>query len=172
MNLVGGGSSAEGGAFFDEAMRTGRDKLTLRRDRGNGWRASRLVPAVEFLQAQRMRAVVMRRFAEVVSRYDVFLMSSNNPPITPPNAPGGGGLTGNANRPPNRTRQEFEVANTCCYPAVSVPNGFYAKGKPTSITFLGRLYNEADMLGLARAYQEATPWLERRPELPESGTGL
>ena len=51
-------------------------------------------------------------------------------------------------------------------------DGFYGPGKPTSITFLGRLYNEADMLGLARAYQEATPWLDRRPKLPESGTAL
>jgi len=57
------------------------------------------------------------------------------------------------------------VANLCGYPAVSVPNGFTADGKPTSITFLGRLYNEADILAVARVYQERAKWIERRPAL-------
>jgi Asp-tRNA(Asn)/Glu-tRNA(Gln) amidotransferase A subunit family amidase len=57
------------------------------------------------------------------------------------------------------------VANLCGYPAVSVPNGFTAEGRPTSITFLGRLYNEAEILAVARAYQERARWIDRRPPL-------
>jgi len=48
---------------------------------------------------------------------------------------------------------------------VSVPNGFTADGKPTSITFLGRLYNEADVLALVRAYQERAGWTSTHPRL-------
>ena len=57
------------------------------------------------------------------------------------------------------------MANLCGYPAVSVPNGFTADGHPTSITFLGRLYNEGEMLAVARAYQERAGFHLRQPPL-------
>jgi Asp-tRNA(Asn)/Glu-tRNA(Gln) amidotransferase A subunit family amidase len=53
----------------------------------------------------------------------------------------------------------------CGYPAVSVPNGFTAEGRPTSITFLGRLYAEAEMLAVARAYQERAGFHLKHPRL-------
>ena len=45
------------------------------------------------------------------------------------------------------------------------PKSFTAEGKPTSITFLGRLYNEAQILALARLYQEKAGFTARRPLL-------
>jgi Asp-tRNA(Asn)/Glu-tRNA(Gln) amidotransferase A subunit family amidase len=45
-----------------------------------------------------------------------------------------------------------------------VPNGFNDRGSPTSISFLGRLYGEAAVVSLARAYQEASDWDEKVPE--------
>jgi Asp-tRNA(Asn)/Glu-tRNA(Gln) amidotransferase A subunit family amidase len=57
------------------------------------------------------------------------------------------------------------VANLCGYPAVGMPNGFTADGKPTSITFMGRLYNEAELLAVARAYQERAGWHLKHPTL-------
>jgi hypothetical protein len=41
--------------------------------RARGHRRSRLIPAVEFLQPQRLRAMIMRQFADVVSKYDVYI---------------------------------------------------------------------------------------------------
>ena len=67
--------------------------------------------------------------------------------------------------PPSAIRDHFQVANLCGYPAVSVPNGFTAEGRPTSITFLGRLYAEAEMLALARAYQERAGFHLKHPRL-------
>ena len=69
-------------------------------------------------------------------------------------------------RPASRTREGFEVPNVCGYPALSVPNGFTQDGKPTSVTFLGRLYAEAEVLALAKAYQDTSGWHERHPTLP------
>jgi Asp-tRNA(Asn)/Glu-tRNA(Gln) amidotransferase A subunit family amidase len=57
------------------------------------------------------------------------------------------------------------VANICGYPAVSVPNGFTKEGKPTAITFMGRLYNEAAILALVKAYQDRAGWHKRTPSL-------
>jgi Asp-tRNA(Asn)/Glu-tRNA(Gln) amidotransferase A subunit family amidase len=48
---------------------------------------------------------------------------------------------------------------------VVVPNGFRAAATPTSITFGARLWGDAEALALARAYQDATDFHLRRPDL-------
>jgi Asp-tRNA(Asn)/Glu-tRNA(Gln) amidotransferase A subunit family amidase len=48
---------------------------------------------------------------------------------------------------------------------VAVPTGFDEKGHPTSLTFIGKVYGEAEMLALARAYQDATDWHLKHPNL-------
>ena len=63
VNVTGGILGAESGASFDELVRSGRDKDLTNRGRSNGMRQSRLVPAVEYLQTQRVRAMIMRQFA-------------------------------------------------------------------------------------------------------------
>ena len=166
LNVTAGILGAESGAAFDEFVRSGRDRDLTNKGRSNGMRQSRLVPAVEYLQAQRVRALVMRQFADVVSRFDVYVAPYINMRA---GAAGRGGTDGGRGAetppPPSPIRDHFQVANVCGYPAVSVPNGFTADGKPTSITFLGRLYNEADVLALARAYQERAGWTSKHPRL-------
>jgi Asp-tRNA(Asn)/Glu-tRNA(Gln) amidotransferase A subunit family amidase len=49
-----------------------------------------------------------------------------------------------------------------------LPNGFSAADTPTSITFTGRLYDEATLLAVAKAYQDATDFHLRRPPLFQS----
>ena len=73
LNVTGGILGAESGASFDEFVRTGRDKDLTNKARSNGMRQSRVVPAVEYLQAQRVRAMIMRQFADVVSKFDVYV---------------------------------------------------------------------------------------------------
>jgi len=166
LNVTAGILGAESGAAFDEFVRSGRDRDLTNKGRSNGMRQSRLVPAVEYLQAQRVRALVMRQFADVVSKFDVYVAPYINMRA---GAAGRGGTDGGRGAepppPPSLIRDHFQVANVCGYPAVSVPNGFTADGKPTSITFLGRLYNEADVLALVRAYQERAGWTSKHPRL-------
>src|SRR6185295_13721340 len=73
VSVTGGILGAESGASFDEFVRSGRDKKLTNKARSNGMRQSRLVPAVEYLQTQRVRALVMRQFADVVSKFDVYI---------------------------------------------------------------------------------------------------
>jgi len=51
------------------------------------------------------------------------------------------------------------------HPAVIVPSGFREDGTPVSLTFLGGLYEEAKLLRVAHAYQEATGWHRRHPDM-------
>jgi len=70
---------------------------------------------------------------------------------------------------PSFTGDTLLLTNLTGHPAVVVPDGFAADGTPTSITFLGRLYGEAETLAVARAYQEATGFHLRHPALPVDG---
>jgi Asp-tRNA(Asn)/Glu-tRNA(Gln) amidotransferase A subunit family amidase len=176
--VTGGILGAESGASFDEFIRLGRDAQMTNPQRANGMRTSRLVPAVEYLQTQRLRAMIMRQFAAVVGRFDVYVAPYMN--MRAAGRSGGTGGSGESGRgaargdaasasrsepAPSVVRDHFAVANLCGYPAVAVPNGFTADGHPTSLTFLGRLYNEGQILALARAYQEKAGWHLRRPVL-------
>jgi Asp-tRNA(Asn)/Glu-tRNA(Gln) amidotransferase A subunit family amidase len=168
MSLAGGAGAAESGASFEDLLFEGQEVELINPNRRGGLRSGRLVPAVEYLQASRIRSMVMRTFAATAAKFDVYVASSNNPILNPPGArSGGGGVV--PNNGPNRTRDEHDVSNTCGIPAVVVPNGFTSNGKPTSLTFHGRLYNESGVLALAKAYQDATSWHLKHPPLQAAG---
>ena len=56
------------------------------------------------------------------------------------------------------------VGNGAGLPAVAVPNGFGARGLPTSLQFMGRAWEENGVLAAACAYQSVTDWHTRHPE--------
>ncbi len=57
------------------------------------------------------------------------------------------------------------LTNLTGHPAVVVPNGFTEEGTPTSISFIGNLYGEAEALLIAKAYQDATDFHLKHPVL-------
>jgi Asp-tRNA(Asn)/Glu-tRNA(Gln) amidotransferase A subunit family amidase len=59
------------------------------------------------------------------------------------------------------------LTNLTGHPAVVVPNGFDEKGSPTSISFIGGLYEEAKTLRIALAYEQATDFHAKHPALKE-----
>jgi len=54
------------------------------------------------------------------------------------------------------------------HPAVVVPNGYNEKGSPTSISFIGNLFEEAKTLRVAKAFQDATGFHLKHPKLEEN----
>ena len=176
VSVTAGILGAESGASFDAFIRGGRDQNMTNKTRASGMRQSRVVPAVEYLQTQRVRAMIMRQFAAAVSKFDVYIAPYIDMRAGRAGGAGTNGRAGGAGRaggpdaappvpPPSVIRDHFQAANLCGYPAVSVPNGFTAEGRPTSITFLGRLYAEAEMLAVARAYQERAGFHLKHPRL-------
>jgi aspartyl-tRNA(Asn)/glutamyl-tRNA(Gln) amidotransferase subunit A len=49
-------------------------------------------------------------------------------------------------------------------PAVVVPSGFTREGLPVSIQIVGRRFDDATVLRIARAYERVTDWHRRRPD--------
>ncbi|HKK28168.1 MAG TPA: amidase [Gemmatimonadota bacterium] len=133
---------AEAAAAFDTLTRSGRDTLLVRQDAGawpNQFRSARFIPAVEYIEANRVRRLLQERMREGLSDVDVYVSPAFQ----------GGNLL---------------VTNLTGHPCVSVPDGFREDGDPTSITFCGTMYGEAAALEAAVAYQAATPWDEAHPE--------
>ncbi len=132
--------NAEAAAAFDDITRDGR--VGQLKDQGpqawpNSLRTSRLVPAVEYIRAQRARTLLMEKMEKFFADWDVV--------VCPPYSNlGSTNLTG--------------------HPQVVVPCGF-VKGMPQGLSFLSRLWEEGDALRVALAYEQATEWHTKRPPL-------
>lgn len=157
--------AVESSAFFDELIRTGADRKMTNPGRAAGWKTARAIPAVEFMQLQRARMMLMMKLAEATANVDVYLV----PTQTGGGAPAGRGAApaSAAAEPPRRsvTARHFSMANLACYPALNVPNGFAANGSPTAVTFMARPFGEGELLAVAKAYQDAAGFHLRRPDL-------
>ncbi|MFW6100179.1 MAG: amidase family protein [Bacteroidota bacterium] len=132
---------AEASAAFDKLSRSNRDSLLVAQHR-NAWpnifRKSRFIPAVEYIQANRLRTILSHQINRLFMEYDVII------------APSFGG-------------SQLLTTNLTGHPCVVVPNGFDEEGRPTSISFLGNLYGEGKILEMANIFQRATGYDEQHP---------
>jgi Asp-tRNA(Asn)/Glu-tRNA(Gln) amidotransferase A subunit family amidase len=153
--------TAEAAAAFDELTRSGRDKLLTAQsadDWPNTFRSARFIPAVEYIQASRARRLAMGEVAKVFDTVDVIVAPTSS--------------------------EQLVITNLTGHPALILPNGFRGDdapkppvednggddniggpGTPVSLTFLGNLYREAELLAFARAYQDATGFHHQHPKL-------
>jgi len=137
----------EGNAALRDPIEAQPEKL-VRQDRVANQHSLRLLPAMEYLNAQRIRTLLMHGMARMMADIDVYLVPFDYGDYTP-------NPVANANT---------SVTNLTGHPCVVVPHGFNEKGNPTSLTFVGKLFGEAEMLALARAYQNATEWHLKHPK--------
>ncbi|MEO7317197.1 MAG: amidase, partial [Ginsengibacter sp.] len=132
---------AESSAAFDDFSRTGLDDKMTHQDKDawpNYFRAARFIPATEYLNANRHRYVLMQEVNKVIEQYDVII------------CPTWGG-------------SQVAITNLTGHPAVIFPTGFDKNKMPTTITLIGKLYDEATLLAIAKVYQDATGWNKMHP---------
>lgn len=153
---------AEAAAAFDGLTRSGRDKLLTEQgpdDWPTTFRAARFIPAVEYIQANRARMLAMEAVAEAFQDFDVIVAPTSSRQLLVTNLTGHpalilpNGFRG-ADAPPARKNEKGQIEGN-----------YGGPGTPVSLTFLGQLYGEAKLLSLARAYQDATEFHLRHPEL-------
>ena len=132
--------TAEAATAFDDITRDGRVR-DLRgqapSDWPNSFRTSRLIPAVEYIRAQRARTLLVGKFEKFMADWDVLVIPTNSL-LTTTN------LTGN--------------------PQVVMKCGF-VNNMPRTISFLGGIYDEGAPLRVALAYEQATEWHKKNPTL-------
>jgi Asp-tRNA(Asn)/Glu-tRNA(Gln) amidotransferase A subunit family amidase len=133
--------TVEAAAAFDELTRSGKDDLLARQDKDawpNLFRTARLIPAVEYVQANRVRTLLQRETEKIVAGLDGWVAPSFGNPT-------------------------LRLTNLTGHPAVVLPHGFRDNGTPMSITFTGALYGEERLLALAKGYQDATGFHLKHP---------
>jgi aspartyl-tRNA(Asn)/glutamyl-tRNA(Gln) amidotransferase subunit A len=67
--------------------------------------------------------------------------------------------------PRNPELENTGAFNVYGIPAISVPCGFTASGLPVGLMIAGPRFSEGKVLALARAFERATEWHERKPPL-------
>jgi Asp-tRNA(Asn)/Glu-tRNA(Gln) amidotransferase A subunit family amidase len=131
--------TTEAAAAFDDLVRSDKLDLMSAEPERSSWvgafRLHELVPAVQYIQANRARYRLMEAYHEFFQDMDV--------------------LVGSALGPTNLTG----------HPEVAFPNGFDSKGQPSVLRLTGRLFGDADILLLAHAFQRRTDFHLRRPKL-------
>jgi Asp-tRNA(Asn)/Glu-tRNA(Gln) amidotransferase A subunit family amidase len=137
--------NAEAAAAFDDLTRFNRDDLMVRQVREawpNVLRASRFIPAVEYIQANRIRYLLIQEMHKLFEQVDLYIA-------------------------PSFAEDNLLLTNLTGHPCVVLPNGFDQAGRPTSISFIGNLYDEGKLLAFARAYQQVTLFHLKHPPLFE-----
>ena len=130
--------SVEAAAAFDDLTRSKDIADPSLNTWPNTFRTHRYVPAVEYIRAQRARTLIIREMDQLMSQYDVFISSTNSRSL---------GLT-----------------NLTGHPAVALRAGFH-EDTPIELMLTGRLYDEATLLRVALAHEQATTWHTRTPAL-------
>jgi Asp-tRNA(Asn)/Glu-tRNA(Gln) amidotransferase A subunit family amidase len=140
----------EAAAAFDDLTRSGGIDEMVRQGEDtwpNVFRGARFVPAVEFVQMDRLRVRLMEQMHAVMEDLDVLISPSFE-----------GGTLG--------------ITNLTGHPCVCIPNalrpvedGPEGRRQPGSISLIGPLYRDATPLTLAHAIQQETDIHTRRPPL-------
>jgi aspartyl-tRNA(Asn)/glutamyl-tRNA(Gln) amidotransferase subunit A len=157
---VGTVIDAEAASAFRDLIDSGKcQQLRAVNDKWGGFAGS-MVLAVDYLQAMRVRGPIKKALDDLYANYDALLAPARGTVAQPigidfdkayPSF--GGGLP------------VIQGGNLAGQPALSVPSGFGSNGLPTALQFTGRIWNEARLIAVAHAYQQATAWHKKRPPI-------
>lgn len=127
--------------------------------------AGKHISAQQYLNAQRFRARYIELFTERMRDAQAIVMPSL--PVPAPRI-GQGEV-----ELPNRTVSTQDAmtftnltANMLGWPAVSVPCGFSRDRLPVGLTVMTEAFADEAALGIADAYQAASDWHHRKPDVP------
>lgn len=137
--------TAEAAAAFDDLTRSGRDDLLVRQIKNawpNEFRSGRFIPAVEYIQANRLRYRLVLEFNEMMKDVDVLLS-------------------------PSFEGDQLLMTNLTGHPCVVLPNGSYESENGGTITLVGHHFDETTILMVARYLQSLTPYEEEHPDFFE-----
>lgn len=132
---------SEAGAYFDDLVRSHKEQALSEQNaesRANSLRQSRFIPAVEYLQANRHRKVLIEKFNTLMKDYDFIVVPENG-------------------------KNQSLLTNLTGHPAISIPTGFDKKGHPTAVILIGNLYDEGPILEAAYIFQKSTDFDNKHP---------
>ncbi len=173
--MVGTVFGAEGATIFGELIDSGRVDLLVDKRQAAGLRRGTEIRARDYLQAQRLRTILIERFRAIFTEVDVLVAparTSTAPPIDAAldaRPPGAGSLTATppagapASIPPGNTAL-IPAGNLAGLPAVFFPCGFGTDGLPVGLQLVGPPWSEPLLVAIVAAYQRETAHHTKRPK--------
>ncbi len=140
-DMIGMVIGAESAAAFDEFTRTNLDDQMTKQtkyDWPNYFRVARTIPAVEYINTNRHRTMLMQKINQVMGDFDVIIT-------------------------PSFAGKQLSITNLTGHPALCMPIGFTKQGTPNSITFLSNLFKEEDLLAFGKFFQDNTNFEDLHP---------
>ena len=147
--------SVEAASSFEPLITTGKIRELADMAQQAGILAGTEIKAVDYLKAMRLRRTLHARFANVWNKYDV-LIGPTSLMVSPP-----------ISKPVNDLYLTCLIAagNLLGLPGISVPCGFGKFGLPIGLSVVGRPLEDAQVVRVARYYQDATTWHRHYPPL-------
>ena len=119
--------------------------------------AGAYLSAADYLRALRERSRCTRRMSETLAGVDALICASSMEPAC--------AIGDEPEVLRTYSRQARQPFNVTGHPALAVPAGFSSAGMPLSFQIAGRNFGEATIYRAARAYERATGWPDRHPDL-------
>ena len=130
----------------------------------NRLQSSVSIPAVDYIRAQQRKVLFTQQYHEVMSGLDVLVAPTE--PITAPKVGEDTVVVDGEEKPTlNQLVLLNRSFNVTGMPSISVPCGFDEQGLPVGLQIAGKPFDEATVLKVAYAYEQATSWHERRPDI-------
>lgn len=149
--------SCEMSAAFEEFLISGDVwQLSAPEDRWGGY-SNLLIPARDYINALRIRSKIQPKLDEALREFDAVVTPTLNTEAGPINQPFTEWSRGFV------CSEIGGAANAAGIPAITVPNGFGARGLPSGLEFTGRAFQENKILAAASIYQNLTEWHRKLP---------
>ncbi len=155
--------NVEAACVFEPLWKSGRIEMLINKQRATDFTVARLLPAMDYLKMQRIRVEICEYARNLLGRYAALVAPSQNTAAGPADPPLMNALTSGATISSKGGSSAF--SNISGLPAISVPCGFTTDNLPLGLQFVGSAFDEAGLLRLAYAYEQANSWYERHPRL-------
>ncbi len=142
-DMIGIVIGSEAAAAFDEFTRTDLDDQMTKQERydwPNYFRTARTIPAVEYINTNRHRALLMKKINDAMKNFDIIIT-------------------------PTFEGKQLSITNLTGHPALCMPIGLDKQQLPNSITMLANLYKEEDLLLFGKFFQDHTNYDDMHPSM-------
>ena len=142
-DMIGIVIGSEAAAAFDEFTRTDLDDQMTKQERydwPNYFRTARTIPAVEYINTNRHRTLLMKKINDAMKNFDIIIT-------------------------PTFEGKQLSITNLTGHPALCMPIGLDKQQLPNSITFLANLYQEEDLLLFGKFFQDHTDYDDMHPSM-------
>ena len=142
-DMIGIVIGSEAAAAFDEFTRTNLDDQMTKQERydwPNYFRTARTIPAVEYINTNRHRTLLMKKINDAMKNFDIILT-------------------------PTFEGKQLSITNLTGHPALCMPIGLDKQQLPNSITLLANVYKEEDLLLFGKFFQDHTDYDDMHPSM-------